>query len=115
MRSWLSLLLFRLLNLNHLAGLKLIRQICRSGLLRLCQVRTGQHNPSTHDDENPSARTHREILRLVSGTSNHGFVTRPSWLPSRAGILRAGYQQDGKPARRVRFATATPSCGGQDA
>jgi hypothetical protein len=48
--------------LNHLAGLKLIRKIRRSRLLSSTQVRTGEANPSAHNDENPSARTHRGNL-----------------------------------------------------
>jgi hypothetical protein len=48
--------------LNHLAGLKLIRKIRRSRLLSSTQVRTGEANTSAHNDENPSARTHRGNL-----------------------------------------------------
>ena len=62
LRCCFRLFLFRLLGLNHLAGLKLIRKIRRSRLLSSTQVRTGEANTSAHNEENPSARTHRRNL-----------------------------------------------------
>ena len=53
LRALIRLFLFRLLNLNHLAGLKLIRKIRRSRLLCSRQVRTGEANTSAHNDDAP--------------------------------------------------------------
>jgi len=75
--SWrvrFSFFLFRFVNLNHLAGLKLIRKIRRSRLLCLRRVRTGEANASAHSDDAHGAGGHVENVLAVSGRSTYGFV-----------------------------------------
>ena len=69
-----SLFLFRLLDLNHLASLKLIRKIRRSRLLSLAQVRAGKANTCAHNENAHRADWHGENVRSVSGTSTYWFV-----------------------------------------
>jgi len=67
LRARFSFFLFRLLGLNHLAGLKLVRKTRRSSLLSSTQVCPGERNASAHNDENSSARTHRRNLPPCRG------------------------------------------------
>jgi len=59
LRCRFGLFLFRLLNLNHFAGLKLIRKIRGSRLLSLRWVHTGQRNADAHNRENRPQCAHR--------------------------------------------------------
>src|SRR5262249_12263481 len=107
------LFLFRFLNLNHLASLKLIRKICRGSLLRSTQVRAGQANTSAHNEDAHDAGGHGENVRPVSGTSTYEA--------HKTAILAVSPSQ--RPAARradsenlldvLRFAAANPSSGAQ--
>ena len=59
------------MNLNHFAGLKLIRKIRRSRLLCLRQVRAGEAEPSAYNDDSRGPDGHGENVIPVPGTSNH--------------------------------------------
>ena len=58
-----AFLLFRLVNLNHLAGLELIRKIRRSRLLPPTHMRTGQANSSAQNEHAHGAGRHDESVR----------------------------------------------------
>jgi hypothetical protein len=88
-----AFLLFRLVNLNHLAGLELIRKIRRSRLLPPTHVRIGQANSSAQNEHAHGAGRHDENVRPVSATSTHG-CTMDCWrarAPARGVTRLAGH------------------------
>ena len=66
LRCRFGFFLFRFVNLNHLAGLKLIRKIRRSRLLCLRHLCTGEANTSAHNEGAHDAGNHGENVLPMS-------------------------------------------------
>src|SRR4029077_9446627 len=107
LRCRFGFFLFRFVNLNHLAGLKLIRKIRRSRLLCLRHLCTGEANTSTHNEGAHDAGRHGENVLSMAATSTHG-LTMKCWGARRLNFVVKG-ERYANGVRRLCFSLPQPT------